>query len=205
MSDDLELPKAVIKRIVKNKLSSLNDSSAENRKDYQVNKDALLAFSESTKVFIQYVACLANEHCKKAKRSTLQVDDVFKVLEEIEFGDYVEPLKTALAQKKEAQNQKKKRKAADADVEGGEESSKKQRAENAEENDIEMQGDEQDENNTKGVINEQETSSKKVHMEEEEQGEEDNEIQKQDKTLENLKIRDSDVVEEEQEQKNVPS
>eukprot|EP01026_Neomeris_dumetosa_P009425 TRINITY_DN131_c0_g1_i4.p1 TRINITY_DN131_c0_g1~~TRINITY_DN131_c0_g1_i4.p1 ORF type:complete len:221 (-),score=36.05 TRINITY_DN131_c0_g1_i4:107-769(-) len=106
MSEELELPKAVIKRIVKNKLNSTSVNN-EDRKDFQVNKDALLAFGESTKVFIQYVACLANEHCKKNKRSTLSVEDVFKVLEEIEFGDYIEPLKAALAERKDVKAQKK--------------------------------------------------------------------------------------------------
>ena len=67
-SDDLDLPKALVRRLVKGKLSS----SDPDGKDVQLNKDALLAFSESAKVFITYLSSTANEICKEAKRSTIR-------------------------------------------------------------------------------------------------------------------------------------
>lgn len=42
----LDLPKLVVKRIVKEKLAGLTESG----KDVQLNKEALLAFAESAKV-----------------------------------------------------------------------------------------------------------------------------------------------------------
>eukprot|EP01025_Chloroclados_australasicus_P024698 TRINITY_DN2476_c0_g1_i1.p1 TRINITY_DN2476_c0_g1~~TRINITY_DN2476_c0_g1_i1.p1 ORF type:complete len:251 (+),score=54.84 TRINITY_DN2476_c0_g1_i1:45-755(+) len=176
---DLELPKAVIKRVVKNKLSSLSGGSKDQQKEFQVNKDALLAFGESTKVFIQYVACLANEHCKKAKRATLSVEDVFKVLEEIEFADYIEPLKLALAEKKEIQQQNKKRKASEAGntivtTEGGEGAQQQQQApkksKQNEENDSELNGNRNsNEDVEQDGDNEEDTGLQPEQQEEQEQ------------------------------------
>lgn len=42
----LDLPKGVVKRIVKEKLAGISETG----KDVQVNKEALLAFAESAKV-----------------------------------------------------------------------------------------------------------------------------------------------------------
>ncbi len=49
---DTDLPRALVKKIVKNKVNqTLSASGAgEPVKDIQINKDALLAFSESAKV-----------------------------------------------------------------------------------------------------------------------------------------------------------
>lgn len=52
---DTDLPKALVKKIVKNKINQTLAYSAapdaqEPKKDIQINKDALLAFSESAKV-----------------------------------------------------------------------------------------------------------------------------------------------------------
>ncbi|KAI4999945.1 hypothetical protein ZWY2020_004534 [Hordeum vulgare] len=38
----------------------------------------------------------ANDVCKGEKRQMINVEDVFKALEEIEFPEFVEPLRTAL-------------------------------------------------------------------------------------------------------------
>ncbi len=65
---DLHLPAAAIKRIVKGKLS-----------DVQLSKEALLAFSESAKVFINFLSITANDVCKEKKRQTISADDIYKV------------------------------------------------------------------------------------------------------------------------------
>lgn len=90
---EVELPKALVKRLIKNKLSEL---SGDPHKEYQVNKDALLAFSESAKVFISFIASTANDICKEKHRHTLNAEDVFQALEEMEFADMVAPLRALL-------------------------------------------------------------------------------------------------------------
>lgn len=49
-----DLPKAIVRRVVKDKLSRLSSGGGEG--DVSVNKDALLAFSESTRIFIHYLS-----------------------------------------------------------------------------------------------------------------------------------------------------
>jgi DNA polymerase epsilon subunit 3 len=51
----VDLPKGVVKRIVKEKLAAAADSG----KDVQINKDALLAFSESAKVWPSLLKAVA--------------------------------------------------------------------------------------------------------------------------------------------------
>ena len=60
--DAEELPKAVIRRIVKTRLQALAEPTAAEKdgekppqKEIQMSKDALLAFSESSRVFIHYL------------------------------------------------------------------------------------------------------------------------------------------------------
>ncbi|KAK6926571.1 Transcription factor CBF/NF-Y/archaeal histone domain [Dillenia turbinata] len=89
-----ELPKAVVRRVVKDKLSEC--SSIEG--DIAIHKDALLAFAESARIFIHYLSATANDICKESKRQTISADDVFKALEEIEFPEFVAPLKVSLGE-----------------------------------------------------------------------------------------------------------
>ncbi|GFZ20205.1 nuclear factor Y, subunit B11 [Actinidia rufa] len=103
-----ELPKAIVRRVVKEKLSQLSKEG-----DISVFREALVAFSESARIFIHYLpirhggACAsapgwgtavqrANDVCKESKRQTINADDVFKALEEIEFPEFVVPLKASL-------------------------------------------------------------------------------------------------------------
>eukprot|EP00798_Chlamydomonas_sp_ICE-L_P028997 gene28997-32189_t len=92
MSDvDTELPRAQLKRIVKNKLGATVDG-----KEMTLASDALLAFGESAKVFISYIAAMSNDICKEHKRQTISADDVLKALEELEFDQLLPPLKEFL-------------------------------------------------------------------------------------------------------------
>lgn len=59
-------------------------------------QDALLACSEAAKLFIHYLAATANDACRDAKRQTVSADDVLTALDDLEFGELVEPLKAAL-------------------------------------------------------------------------------------------------------------
>eukprot|EP00878_Enallax_costatus_P006819 GHUV01007147.1.p1 GENE.GHUV01007147.1~~GHUV01007147.1.p1 ORF type:complete len:189 (+),score=95.30 GHUV01007147.1:141-707(+) len=103
----LDLPKAVVKRIVKEKLAGVSESG----KDVQLNKEALLAFAESAKVFISYVTAAANDVCKEKKRQTLSADDVFAALQELEFHELLPPLKESFDAYKKLTKEKKEKKA----------------------------------------------------------------------------------------------
>jgi DNA polymerase epsilon subunit 3 len=59
-------------------------------------QDALLACSEAAKLFIHYLTSTANDACRDAKRQTLSADDVLTALDDLDFGELVEPLKAAL-------------------------------------------------------------------------------------------------------------
>ncbi|KAJ0485399.1 putative DNA-directed DNA polymerase transcription factor Hap3/NF-YB family [Helianthus annuus] len=92
-----ELPKAIVRRVVKDKLSQLSQNGA----DIQVLKDSLLAFSESARIFIHYLSATANDICKESKRQTINAEDVFKALEEIEFPEFIAPLRASLEEFKQ--------------------------------------------------------------------------------------------------------
>ncbi|CAI0544359.1 unnamed protein product [Linum tenue] len=68
-----ELPKAMVRRVVKDALSQCSPNA-----DFNLHKESLLAFSES-------------------KRQTINAEDVLKALEEIEFSEFVSPLRASLA------------------------------------------------------------------------------------------------------------
>ncbi|KAK1410941.1 hypothetical protein QVD17_37484 [Tagetes erecta] len=98
VADAEELPKAIVKRIVKDKLSQL---SSQDNGDIQVLKDSLSAFAESSRIFIHYLSATANDICKESKRQTINAEDVFKALEEIEFPEFVAPLRASLEEFKQ--------------------------------------------------------------------------------------------------------
>ncbi|KDP34290.1 hypothetical protein JCGZ_12819 [Jatropha curcas] len=102
VSEAEELPKAIVRRIVKDKLSQCSPDG-----DLIVHKDALVAFSESARIFIHYLSATANDICKESRRQTINADDVLKALEEIEFPEFVEPLKASLKEFKRKNAEKK--------------------------------------------------------------------------------------------------
>ncbi|XP_017606901.1 DNA polymerase II subunit B4-like [Gossypium arboreum] len=125
VSEAEELPKAIVRRVVKEKLSECSPDY-----DFNVHKDAHLAFTESARIFIHYLSATANDICKESKRQTMNAEDVFKALEEIEFSEFVKPLRASLAEfrKKNAgkkggaakENEvKKKRKIEDSSAKNG--------------------------------------------------------------------------------------
>ncbi|KAL6601529.1 hypothetical protein ACP70R_044749 [Stipagrostis hirtigluma subsp. patula] len=88
-----ELPKAIVRRLVKDKLAHVAGGEGA---EVIVNKDAMAAFAESARIFIHYLSATANDMCKESKRQTINADDVLKALDEMEFSEFVEPLRTAL-------------------------------------------------------------------------------------------------------------
>ncbi|WVZ63154.1 hypothetical protein U9M48_012812 [Paspalum notatum var. saurae] len=88
-----ELPRAIVRRLVKEKLAHVAGGDGA---EVIVNKDAMAAFAESARIFIHYLSATANDMCKESKRQTINADDVLKALDEMEFPEFVEPLKTSL-------------------------------------------------------------------------------------------------------------
>jgi DNA polymerase epsilon subunit 3 len=95
---EVDLPKALIKRIVKVKLADKADiGDDDGKRDFQVNKDALSALSQATKVFITYVTSAAHDICRENNRTTVAPQDVAKALEELAFDEFIPDLQDILA------------------------------------------------------------------------------------------------------------
>ncbi|GJM99591.1 hypothetical protein PR202_ga16711 [Eleusine coracana subsp. coracana] len=77
-----ELPKAIVRRLVKDKLAHIAGGEGA---EVIVNRDAMTAFAESARIFIHYLSATANDMCKESKRQTINADDVLKALDEMEF------------------------------------------------------------------------------------------------------------------------
>ncbi|XP_042510590.1 DNA polymerase epsilon subunit 3-like [Macadamia integrifolia] len=86
-----ELPRTIVRRVVKDKISRVSDEA-----EISVKKDALLAFSEGARIFIHYLSATANDICKDSKRQTINADDVLKAIEEIEFPEFIGSLRASL-------------------------------------------------------------------------------------------------------------
>ena len=97
MGDADALPQAHIKRIVKAKLAELTAGEGDQKREVSVQKEALSAFAESARIFIHFLTATANEVCHENKRLTINAEDVLKAVEEVDFHDFVEPLREALA------------------------------------------------------------------------------------------------------------
>ncbi|XP_010906971.1 DNA polymerase II subunit B4 isoform X2 [Elaeis guineensis] len=93
-----ELPRAIVQRVVKDKLAELSSGGRRRggQEEVNVHKDALLAFAESARIFIHYLSATANDICKESKRQTINAEDVLKALEEIEFPEFIGPLRIYL-------------------------------------------------------------------------------------------------------------
>ena len=59
-------------------------------------QDALLAISESAKIFITYITAAANDACKEGKRQTMSEADVFTALEDLDFGELIPSLRGSM-------------------------------------------------------------------------------------------------------------
>ncbi|KAM9817126.1 DNA polymerase epsilon subunit 3 [Neosynchiropus ocellatus] len=95
--EDLNLPNAVITRIIKEALPD----------GVNVSKEARRAISQAASVFVLYTTSCANNFAMKAKRKTLNAGDVLAAMEEMEFERFLEPLREALEVYKKGQKGKK--------------------------------------------------------------------------------------------------
>lgn len=95
--EDVELPKAIVKRIVKAKLAESITDGSDKGKEFQVSKDALTAFSQATKVFISYVTTAAHDICKENQRSTVAPQDIMQALKELDFESFIPGLEDVIS------------------------------------------------------------------------------------------------------------
>ncbi|XP_046735098.1 DNA polymerase epsilon subunit 3 [Diprion similis] len=95
--EDLNLPNAVVTRIIK---ESLPDG-------VNIGKEARAAVAKAASIFILYITSTANTIAKKGKRKTISGTDVIQAIEEIEFDQFLEPLQEALENFKKSQKEKK--------------------------------------------------------------------------------------------------
>ncbi|KAF5529712.1 DNA polymerase epsilon subunit D [Fusarium napiforme] len=72
----------------------------------QIQANAIMALSQSTTVFINYLASHANENTVNAGKKTISPADVFKALEETEFAFLKEPLEAEFAKFNAIQTEK---------------------------------------------------------------------------------------------------
>ncbi|KAF5623453.1 DNA polymerase epsilon subunit D [Fusarium sp. NRRL 52700] len=94
--EDLTLPKSIITRLSKGVLPP----------NTQIQANAIMALSQSTTVFINYLASHANENTVNAGKKTISPADVFKALEETEFAFLKEPLEAEFAKFNAIQTEK---------------------------------------------------------------------------------------------------
>ncbi|XP_026568190.1 DNA polymerase epsilon subunit 3 [Pseudonaja textilis] len=157
--EDLNLPNAVITRIIKEALPD----------GVNVSKEARSAISRAASVFVLYATSCANNFARKGKRKTLNAGDVISAMEEMEFQRFVGPLKESLEAYRNEQKDKR----------GVSESKKKDREkkEDAKDPDKNREEEEEEENEEEGERMEEEEEEEQQQNEEEEEEEEEGEEQ----------------------------
>ncbi|KAF7546112.1 hypothetical protein G7046_g9405 [Stylonectria norvegica] len=93
---DLTLPKSIITRLAKGVLPP----------NTQIQANAILALSNSTTLFINYLASHANENTINAGKKTISPADVFKAIDETEFSFLRAPLEAEFAKFNAIQTEK---------------------------------------------------------------------------------------------------
>ncbi|KAK4681943.1 hypothetical protein QC764_0014120 [Podospora pseudoanserina] len=85
--EDLALPKSIITRLAKGVLPA----------NTQIQANAILALTKSATVFINHLANAANENTLASNKKTIMPPDVFKALDDIEYGFMKERLELEFA------------------------------------------------------------------------------------------------------------
>lgn len=76
LKQDLNLPKSIITRLAKGVLPP----------NTQIQANAILALSKSATVFINHLSNAANELTQLSGKKTIMPADVFRALDDIEYG-----------------------------------------------------------------------------------------------------------------------
>lgn len=84
--EDLNLPNAVVTRIIKQAIAD----------NVFIGREARTALGRAASVFVLYVTSAATNVSKKANRKTVTGQDVLDAMSELEFEEFVEPLNEQL-------------------------------------------------------------------------------------------------------------
>jgi len=95
--EDLNLPNAVVTRIIKD---AIPDGVA-------VSKEARMAISKAASVFVLYATSCSNNFALKNKRKTINAADVMSAMEDMEFEQFIEPLQQCQEAFRQEKNEKK--------------------------------------------------------------------------------------------------
>ncbi|KAL8174282.1 UNVERIFIED_CONTAM: DNA polymerase epsilon subunit 3 [Gekko kuhli] len=136
--EDLNLPNAVVTRIIKEALPD----------GVNISKEARSAISRAASVFVLYATSCANNFAMKGKRKTLNASDVLSAMEEMEFQRFIAPLKESLEAYRHDQKGKKgavELKKKDKDKKEDSADPDKNREDENEEEDERMEEEEQNE------------------------------------------------------------
>merc|ERR1712018_375127 len=95
--EDLNLPNAVVSRIIKEALPP----------SVKVSKEAQAAVAKAASVFVLYATSCANNVALKSHRKTIHGGDVVKAVEDMEFDKFIKPLENSLESWKDSQQKKK--------------------------------------------------------------------------------------------------
>eukprot|EP00320_Phaeocystis_rex_P019534 CAMPEP_0119085568 /NCGR_PEP_ID=MMETSP1178-20130426/134380_1 /TAXON_ID=33656 /ORGANISM="unid sp, Strain CCMP2000" /LENGTH=173 /DNA_ID=CAMNT_0007068633 /DNA_START=52 /DNA_END=573 /DNA_ORIENTATION=+ len=107
--EEMSLPSAAIQRIIKSKLPE----------GVMIGKEAKVAFSKASSIFILYVTTIANDLAKEARRTTVTAQDVLHALRDLEFDEFLPAVEACLHAYKEQEKQKSVENAAKRSVKGG--------------------------------------------------------------------------------------
>uniref|UniRef100_A0A336N2B3 DNA polymerase epsilon subunit 3 n=2 Tax=Culicoides sonorensis TaxID=179676 RepID=A0A336N2B3_CULSO len=94
--EDLNLPNAVVTRLMKEALPD----------GINISKEARSALTRAASVYILYLTTAASTSAKEKKVKTLMANHVFEALEEIEFENFIDPLKAYLENYRSSQKEK---------------------------------------------------------------------------------------------------
>merc|ERR1712095_260760 len=95
--EDLNLPNAVVSRIIKEALPP----------NVKVSKEAQAAVAKAASVFVLYATSCANNVALKSNRKTIHGNDVVRAMEDMEFDKFIKPLENSLGSWKDSQQKKK--------------------------------------------------------------------------------------------------
>ncbi|XP_058014987.1 DNA polymerase epsilon subunit 3 [Ahaetulla prasina] len=162
--EDLNLPNAVITRIIKEALPD----------GVNVSKEARSAISRAASVFVLYATSCANNFARKGKRKTLNAGDVISAMEEMEFQRFVGPLKESLEAYRNEQKGKRgvsELKKKDREKKEDAEDPDKNREEEENEEGERMEEEEEEEEEEAQQQNEEEEEEEEQQTNEDEEGE----------------------------------
>ncbi len=84
--EDLNLPNAVVSRIIKESLPP----------SVKVSKEAQAAIAKAASVFVLYATSCSNNVALKSHRKTIHGGDVIKAMDDMEFDKFIRPLENSL-------------------------------------------------------------------------------------------------------------